>query len=146
MESISTKTFLCQKSFDEFSENFKKERHENILIEIITAKEIDFKKTMHFKDILDEDISEGYNNILVDLSECDFVDSSFLGMLVQANKVDSSFLGMLVQANKKLKINNGHLKIIGLNALSDNIIIFGGFTKLFQIFNSKQSAIQSCLA
>ena len=132
MESISIKTFLCQESFDEFSENFTKERHENILIEIITAKEIDFKKTMHFKDILDEDISEGYNNILVDLSECDFVDSSFLGMLVQANK--------------KLKINNGHLKIIGLNALSDNIILFGGFTKLFQIFNSKQSAIQSCLA
>ncbi len=131
MESISTKTFLYQKSFDEFSEIFKKERHENILIEIVTAKEIDFKKTMHFKDILDEDISEGYNNILVDLSECDFVDSSFLGILVQANK--------------KLEIHNGHLKIIGLNALSDNIIIFGGFTKLFQIFNSKQSAIQSCL-
>ena len=132
MESISTKTFLCQKSFDEFSENFKKERHENILIEIITAKEIDFKKTMHFKDILDEDISEGYNNILVDLSECDSIDSAFLGMLVQANKL--------------LKINSGHLKIIGLNASSDNIIIFSGFTKLFNVFNSKHSAIQSCAA
>ncbi len=115
MESISTKTFLYRQLDHDFSENFKKERHENILIEIITAKELDFKKTMHFKDILDEDISEGNNNILVDLSECD--------------SIDSSFLGMLVQANKKLKINNGHLKIIGLNALSDNIIILSGFRK-----------------
>ncbi len=132
MESLSTKTFLSRQLDPEFSENFKKERHKNFLIEIITAKELDFKKTMHFKDILDEDISEGYNNILVDLSECD--------------SIDSSFLGLLVQANKKLKINNGHLKIIGLNASSDNILIFSGFTKLFNVFNSKQSAIQSCAA
>ena len=87
---------------------------------------------MHFKDVLDEDISEGYNNILVDLSECDSIDSSFLGMLVRANKL--------------LKINGGHLKIIGLNASYDNIIIFSAFTKLFNVFNSKQSAIQSCAA
>jgi len=132
MESISTKTFLSRQLDPEFSENFKRERHENILIEIIKAKELDFRKTMHFKDVLDEDISEGYNNILVDLSECDSIDSSFLGMLVQANKM--------------LKLNNGHLKIIGLNASSDNILIFSGFTKLFRVFNNKQLAIQSCAA
>jgi anti-anti-sigma factor len=132
MESISTKTFLSQQLNPEFFGNFKKERHKNILIEIISAKELDFNKTMHFKDILDEDISEGYNNILIDLSECDSIDSSFLGMLVQANKL--------------LKINSGQLKIIGLNASSDNIIMFSGFTKLFNVFNSKQSAIQSCAA
>jgi anti-anti-sigma factor len=132
MESISTKTFLSRQLDPEFYENFKKERHENILIEIIKAKELDFRKTMQFKDVLDEDISDGYNNILVDLSECDSIDSSFLGMLVQANKL--------------LKINSGHLKIIGLNSSSDNIIIFSGFTKLFNVFNSKQSAIQSCAA
>jgi anti-anti-sigma factor len=130
MESISTKTFLSRQLDPEFYENFKKERHENILIEIIKAKELDFRKTMQFKDVLDEDISDGYNNILVDLSECDSIDSSFLGMLVQANKM--------------LELHNGHLKIIGLNALSDNIIIFSGFKKLFHVFNSKQSAIQSC--
>ena len=130
MESISTKFFLSRQLDPEFYENFKKERHENILIEIIKAKELDFRKTMQFKDVLDEDISDGYNNILVDLSECDSIDSSFLGMLVQASKM--------------LKINNGHLKIIGLNASSDNIIICSGFTKLFNVFNSKQSAIHSC--
>ena len=48
MESISTKTFLTRQLDPEFSESFKKERHENILIEIIRAKELDFKKTMHF--------------------------------------------------------------------------------------------------
>ena len=79
---------------------------------------------MHFKDI-----SEGYNNILVDLSECD--------------SIDSSFFGILVQASKKLKINNVQLKIIGLSALSYNIIILGGFAKLFQIFKTTQDAIQS---
>ncbi len=132
MKSMSIKTFLYRQLDHNFSENFKKERHENILIEIIKAKELDFKKTMHFKDILNEDISEGYNNILVDLTECDSIDSSFLGMLVQVNKM--------------LKLNNGHLKIIGLHALSDNIITFRGFKKLFHVFNSKQSAIQSCAA
>jgi anti-anti-sigma factor len=130
MESISEKNFLSRHLAPEFCENFKKERHENILVEIITAKELDFGKTMDFKDVLDEDISEGYSNILVDLSECDSIDSSFLGMLVQANKM--------------LKLNNGHLKIIGLSESSNNIIIFSGFTKLFHVFNNKQMAIQSC--
>ncbi len=132
MESILNKTFLARQLDPEFFGNFKKERHENVLVEIIKAKEIDFNKTMHFKDVLDEDISEGYRNILVDLSEC--------------ASIDSSFLGMLVQANKMLKHNNGQLKIIGLNASSDNILIFSGFTKLFHVFNNKQLAIQSCAA
>ncbi|MCH8035281.1 MAG: STAS domain-containing protein [Bacteroidetes bacterium] len=132
MESITTNIFSSGNYTMSFSGNFKKERHENILIEIITAKEIDFKKAMYFKDILDEDISEGYNNILVDLSDCDFIESSFLGILVQASK--------------KLKINNGNLKIIGLNALPDNIFILGGFTKLFQVFKTRQEAIQSFAA
>jgi anti-anti-sigma factor len=132
MESLSSKTFLARQLEPEFFNNFKKERHEDILVEIVKAKEIDFNKTMHFKDVLEEDISEGYSNILVDLSECDSIDSSFLGMLVQANKM--------------LKLNNGHLKIIGLNASSDNILIFSGFTKLFQVFNNKHLAIQSCAA
>jgi len=132
MESILNKTFLARQLDPEFFGNFKKERHENVLVEIVKAKEIDFNKTMHFKDVLDEDISEGYRNILIDLSECDSIDSSFLGMLVQVNKM--------------LKLNNGHLKIIGLNASSDNILIFSGFTKLFHVFNNKQLAIQSCAA
>ena len=132
MESISNKTFLSRQLDPEFAGKFKKERHENILVEIITAKELDFEKTMHFKDVLDEDISEGYSNILVDLSECDSIDISFLGMLVQANKM--------------LKHNNGNLKIIGLNASDDNILIFSGFTRLFHVFNNKQLAIQSCAA
>jgi anti-anti-sigma factor len=132
MESLTNKTFLARQLEPEFFNNFKKERHEDILVEIVKAKEIDFNKTMHFKDVLDEDISEGYRNIIVDLSEC--------------HSIDSSFLGMLVQANKMLKLNNGHMKIIGLNASSDNILIFSGFTKLFQVFNNKQVAIQSCAA
>ena len=84
---------------------------------------------MHFKEILDKDISEGYNNILVNLGECD--------------SIDSSFFGILVLASKKLKNNNGQLKIIGLSALSDNIIILGGFAKLFQVFKTTRDAIQS---
>ena len=132
MESSSNKTFLSRQLDPESSKSFKKERHENFLIEKITAKELDFKKTMHFKDVLDEDISEGYNNILVDLSECD--------------SIDASFLGMLVQAHKTLKNNNGNLKIIGLTASSDNFIILSGFLKLFNVFSSRQSAIQSVVA
>ena len=129
MESSSNKTFLSRQLDPEYSESFKKERHENLLIEKITAREIDFGKTMQFKDVLDEDISDGFNNILVDLSECD--------------SIDASFLGMLVQANKTLKNNNGNLKIMGLNVPSDNFIIFSGFLKFFSVFNSRQSAIQS---
>jgi len=129
MESSSNKTFLSRQLDPEYSESFKKERHENFLIEKITAREIDFGKTMQFKDVLDEDISDGFNNILVDLSECD--------------SIDASFLGMLVQANKTLKNNNGNLKIMGLNVPSDNFIIFSGFLKFFSVFNSRQSAIQS---
>jgi len=63
--------------------------------------------------------------------------------LSECDSIDSSFIGILVQASKKLKIKNGHFNIIGLSALTDNIIILGGFAKLFQVFKTTRDAIQS---
>lgn len=129
MEQSKTNFFSAGSNMLSFSGDFKKECHDNIIIEKVNAKNVDINKTLFFKDILDEDISEGHKNILIDISKCD--------------SIDSSFLGVLVKANKKLKMNNGQLKIIGHKIFTDQIHKFSGITKLFKIFKNKEAALQS---
>jgi anti-anti-sigma factor len=129
MQTISTDIFESGNYTLSFSCNFKKEIYDDLLIEIVNTIEVDKKKAMYFKEILEADISRAHKNILVDVSACE--------------SIDTSFLGILVQANKKLKENNGSIKIIGLKISPDEIYRMSGFTKIFTVFTDKQSAIKS---
>lgn len=129
MESMSTDIFESINYTLQFSCNFKKEIYDDLLIEIVNTIEVDKKKAMYFKEILEADISRGHKNILVDVSACE--------------SIDTSFLGILVQANKKLKEDKGGIKIIGLKISPDEIYRMSGFTKIFTVFTDKQSAIKS---
>ena len=63
-------------------EDFEKIIENDIVIETINLVRSTYKEAGELKGILDDDIEKGYQKIIIDLSECDFIDSTFLGVLV----------------------------------------------------------------
>jgi len=85
------------------------------------------REASSFKNFLDKTISEENNNIIVDLNECEFVDSSFFGALVAGVK-------RLNTAGKKF-----HLVYDSKNRLP--IFSATGLDRVFSVFPSIEEAI-----
>lgn len=95
-----------------------------ILFERATLRE-----ASSFKNFLDKTIAEENNNIIIDLNECEFVDSSFFGALVAGVK-------RLKAMEKKF-----YLVYDSTNRLP--IFSATGLDKVFKVFPSVSEAVNS---
>lgn len=115
----------------EFPNFFEKdvETSKNFTIIKIKFERATLREASSFKSFLDKTIAEENNNIIVDLDECEFVDSSFFGVLVSGVK-------RLKALGKKfvLVYNNQH-----------RLPIFSatGLDKVFKVYNSIEEAKQA---
>jgi anti-sigma B factor antagonist len=91
---------------------------ENILIVTVEDTRATVEFSTELKNELLEKIEQEHSNVVFDLSK--------------ANFVDSSFLGTLVAGLKKCTMNNGDLKIVGLQ---DPVRSMFELTRLFKIFD-----------
>lgn len=82
-----------------------------------------------FKDMLFKAIDEGEKKLIVDFSACDFVDSTFLGVLVISHK--------------KLIEIGGNIKIVVNNPNIIASIEMTRMNKIFEVYKSLDEAIQS---
>jgi anti-anti-sigma factor len=71
-------------------EDFEKKAINDVVIEIVNLSRATFKEASEFKKILNEDLEKKFKKIVVDISQCEFMDSTFLGVLVYAQKRTSS--------------------------------------------------------
>lgn len=67
-------------------EDFLSEESEGIIIETINISRATMKETEAFRNRMLKNIERGKTNIIVDLSLCDYCDSSFIGTLVVCTK------------------------------------------------------------
>jgi anti-anti-sigma factor len=109
--------------------DFIREVHGNILIEVVNLTRATLKEADEFKQILIEDISAGWRKVIVDLSECEFIDSTFLGTLVVSLK--------------KLTTLGGDLRLIGLQPAVNTMFELTRLNRVFESFESKEEAIDS---
>lgn len=79
-------------------EDFEQKIEQDVVIEVVNLTRATYKEANEFKKILQDDIEKKFKKLVVDISQCDFLDSTFLGTLVLAQK----------SMNKI----GGHLKII----------------------------------
>lgn len=63
-------------------EDFTREVIKDILIEKVNFTRATFKEAQEFKDRLVYDILMNNEKIIIDLSSCEYIDSTFLGALV----------------------------------------------------------------
>jgi anti-sigma B factor antagonist len=90
------------------------------------AKRIDAASSTDFKGQMVDKINEGWNRIILDLAEVEFVDSSGLGVIVSVLKTIGP---------------NGDLVICGVRDTVMSLFRLTRMNRVFQIFASEEEAI-----
>lgn len=106
-------------------------RHNDILILEINIPRTSIYLANDFKEIIFNSIDKGEKNIIVDFTNCEFVDSTFLGVLVIAYKKLIPLAG-----NIHLVVSNPNI-LLSLDTTR--------MSKIFKIFSTIEEASKDLL-
>ena len=84
-------------------------------------------EAVRFRNILDKEIASGYNNIVIDLTKCSFIDSTFIGALIVTKK--------------KLELSYGQLRLIITNKIIQNAAHLARTISVFDSYHSIHDAL-----
>ena len=100
----------------------------NILV-VDVRGDLDARVAADLKEGINNKIEDGNNWLLINLSDVPYMDSAGLGVLVSGLK----------NTNRK----NGDLRVYGLQPDVKNIFELTRLNKVFQIFDSEETALES---
>ncbi len=108
-------------------ENFEKLLVNDIVIEVVNLTRATHNEADQLKKNLDESIENNQKKIIVDLSHCEFIDPTFLGVLVLALKSIAKIGGdiRLVKPDQTLKDltgKNGTLNVFNIYESVDEAV------------------------
>jgi anti-anti-sigma factor len=109
--------------------DFIQEIHGAVLVEIVFLTRATLKEAEEFKQILLKDIESGWKKIVVDLTECEFIDSTFLGVLVVSLK--------------RITELGGDLKLVGIQSPVNRMFQLTRMYRVLEAFPTKEEAIKS---
>ncbi len=109
--------------------NYAFETKKDVLIARILNKRATVEFAGKFKEDLLKQIDENSDKVIVNLSQCEFVDSSFLGALVAGLK--------------KTTMKGGDLKIVGLRPPVKAMFELTRLYRIFDIFEGEEEAVNS---
>jgi anti-anti-sigma factor len=109
--------------------NFSLSYQFGYLVATLKLKKATILEAIDFKSILDEEIHKGQYNIIIDLNDCEYIDSTFIGVLVVTWK--------------KLRSNGGTLKLVKLGSFAHSVFYLSGAVELFEHYQSVEEAISS---
>ena len=115
--------------FEGKMKNFELRHERGYLITSVNIEKATFQEAIEFKGLVDEEIDNGYFNIIISLNDCDFVDSAFIGVLVVIWK--------------KVKIKGGSLKLVKLGKFNHSVLHLTGTIEIFEKYNSVEEALAS---
>jgi len=110
-------------------EDFEKKICADVIVEVVNLARATWKEAGELKKILDEDILLKYRRIVVDISKCEFMDSTFLGALVVAHK--------------KIAQMGGEIKLVKPLYAMHVLLEKAGTLKLFDSYTTQREAIKS---
>lgn len=108
---------------------FAQEMSDGICIERVNLERATLKEADKFKNILQYDIEQGCTSMIVDLSKCEFIDSTFLGAIVACLK--------------KITAVGGDMKLIGFKPAVHDMFILTRMFRVFETFPSVDQAVAS---
>ncbi len=109
--------------------SYKFEESNDVLVVKVEEKRATVDISGQLKEELLKKIDDGMNNVVIDLSASEFVDSSFLGALVAGLK--------------KATMKSGDLKIAGLQPPVRAMFELTRLYRIFDIYDSSDEAINS---
>ncbi len=109
--------------------DYLQEVHEDVIVQVVDLSRATLKEAEEFKDTLTKSIEKGYRKIVVDLSNCEFIDSTFLGALVVSLK--------------RVTAVDGDLRLVGFHPAVHSMIELTRMHRVFESFPTKDAAIKS---
>jgi anti-anti-sigma factor len=111
--------------------DFEKEYSSDIVIITVNVSRATVKEAHEFKKFIDDEIKKKKLKIVIDLSSCDFIDSTFIGVLVVTLK--------------KLADIGGELRIVEPPSIAHTILTVTGTLNVFNTHKSKSEAIMNLM-
>ena len=109
--------------------DFYREQTDDVVVISVNLKRATLSDAEEFKEVLVGEIQNGIKKIVVDLSACEFIDSTFLGGLVVSLK--------------KLTALGGDLRLVGFQPAVHSMFELTRMYRVFESFKSKQDAVKS---
>ena len=125
MQDIQT----VHKGYDFGFEDFTKEVYGDVLIEKVNFSRATFKEAQEFKNRLLYDILTNNIKIIIDLSSCEYIDSTFLGALVVVLK--------------KMAERSGELKYVIPQPSALYLFKITGLYGVLNLYRNKEEALES---
>ncbi len=110
-------------------EDFSRKFVDDVLIEQVNFCRATIKEATVFRDRVYESIAMKQYKIIVDLSKCEFIDSTFLGALA-----------MIL---KRITEKGGELKLIVPSSEAFEIMNTMGLYRVFNIYSTEEQAVES---
>ncbi len=110
-------------------QEYVKEEVGDIVVEKVNLTRATLKEAEDFKKTLVSDIESGKKRIVVDLADCEFIDSTFLGALVVSLK--------------KITALGGDLKLVGFQPNVRSMFELTRMYRVFESFETKEEAVAS---
>ena len=110
-------------------EDFERKVIGDVTVEIVNLTRATYKEAGTFKDILKKDIDRQIKKIIIDLSQCEFIDSTFTGVLVLALK-DVIKMG-------------GKLRVVSPSSIAHSVLEKTNTLRIFNVLDSLDDATNS---
>lgn len=110
-------------------DDFIIEQVDDIVIIKLNMMRATIKEALMFKKILQNEINGGKVKIVIDLTQCNFVDSAVLGVIVTTAK--------------ELRFKGGDIRGIVNEGSVLNMFAQTGLEKVFKYFNTQELAVSS---
>ena len=102
---------------------------EGITILTLRGRLVAGNEVSEFRSLVQTLVSEGRARVILDLAE--------------THRIDSSGLGVLIEAYNMAKSGGGALKLLNLTECSAQLLVLTRLSTVFEVFNDEQSAINS---
>jgi len=109
--------------------SFSQDEIKGILVKHVHLTRATKDHAEKFKKFLMNDIEDNNHKMIVDLSECEFIDSTFISSLVTALKA----------INQK----GGSLKIVANHSEVQSVLELTGMVKVFDIYKNVKEAVEN---
>ena len=106
-----------------------KEIRAKVIIYKVNLLRVTVNEASELRNLLDEQITIGHSKIIVDLSQC--------------THLDTTFIGVLVVTHKKLLAKGGELKIVDPLDRAKELFYLTGISKVLNTFEATEDAVRS---
>jgi anti-sigma B factor antagonist/stage II sporulation protein AA (anti-sigma F factor antagonist) len=110
-------------------ENFEKIYLGDILVLAVNLTRAILNEAIPFKKIVEDEINSDHTKIVIDLSQCDYIDSTFFGVIVKVSKLLSDM--------------GYKLKVVKPAIVGEYIFIHTNTDHLFDKYKTREDAIKS---